>query len=49
VEFEVGQHTWINIKDFKMPDGLAPHYTTKYVRPYEIIAKPHFNVYTLKL
>jgi hypothetical protein len=39
----------LNIKDFKMPDGLAPCFPTKYVGLYEIVAKLHFNVYTLKL
>jgi hypothetical protein len=32
-----------------MLNGLAPHFTTKYVRPYEIVARPHLNVYMLKL
>jgi hypothetical protein len=49
VEFEVGQHMWLNIKDLKMSDGLAPCFPTKYVRLYEIVAKLHFDVYTLKL
>jgi hypothetical protein len=49
VKFEVGQHMWLNIQDFKMPDGLAPHFIVKYVRPYEILHKPHPKMYTLKL
>jgi hypothetical protein len=49
VEFEVGQHVWLNIRDFKMSDGLAPHFIAKYVGTYEILHKPHLNVYTLKL
>ncbi len=32
-----------------MPDGLAPHFHVKYVGPYEILHKPHFDVYTVKL
>jgi hypothetical protein len=28
-----------------MPDGLDPCFTTKYVRMYEIVARPHPNVY----
>jgi hypothetical protein len=32
-----------------MPDGLAPHFIAKYVGPYEILHKSHFDVYTLKL
>jgi hypothetical protein len=39
VEFEVGQHMWLNIQDFKMPNGLPPCFTTKYVGLYEILAK----------
>jgi hypothetical protein len=31
-----------------MPDGLAPHFTAKYVGPYEILHNSHFNIYTLK-
>ncbi len=32
-----------------MFDGLAPCFTIKYVGSYEIIVKPHLNVYMLKL
>jgi hypothetical protein len=49
MEFEVGQHMWPNIWDFKMFDGLAPRFTVYYVGPYENLHKPHPNVYTLKL
>jgi hypothetical protein len=49
VEFKVGQHVWLNIQDFKLPNGLAPHYIAKYARPYEILHESHINVYTLKL
>jgi hypothetical protein len=40
---------WLNIQDFKMPNGLAPCFITKYVGLYEIVTKPQPNVYTLKL
>jgi hypothetical protein len=49
VEFEVGQHMWLNIWDFKMPDGLAPHFIAKYMGTYEILHKLHLNMYTLEL
>jgi len=49
IEFEVGQHMWLNIQDLKMLDGLAPRFITKYVRPYKIFHKLHPNMYTLKL
>jgi hypothetical protein len=49
VEFKVGQHMWLNIRDFQMLDGLALRFIAKYVGPYEILYKPHFDVYTLKL
>jgi hypothetical protein len=49
VEFEVGQHVWLNVWDLKMFDGLIPHFIVMYARPYEILDKPHFNLYTLKL
>jgi hypothetical protein len=49
VEFKIGQHVWLNIYDLEMPDGLTLHFTTKCVGPYEILHKPHPNVYTLKL
>jgi hypothetical protein len=48
VEFEMGQHMWLNLQDFKMPNGLVPHFIAKYARPYEIIHKPHPDMYTLK-
>jgi hypothetical protein len=34
---------------FEIKDGLAPCFTIKYVGSYEIIVKPHLNVYMLKL
>jgi hypothetical protein len=49
VEFEVGQHVWLNIQDFKMPVGLTPRFITKYIGPYEILHKLHPDVYTLKV
>jgi hypothetical protein len=49
VEFEVGQHVWLNIRDFKMPNGLAPCFIAKYARFYETFHKPHLDMYTLKL
>jgi hypothetical protein len=33
MEFEVGQHMLLNIQNFKMFNGLAPHFTTKCVKP----------------
>jgi hypothetical protein len=32
-----------------MHDGIAPHFIAKYARHYEILHKPHPDVYTLKL
>jgi hypothetical protein len=49
VECEVRQHMWLNIQDFKMHDGLAPHFTPKYVGPYENLHNLHPDMYTLKL
>jgi hypothetical protein len=49
MEFEVGEHVLLNIWDFKMPDGPALCFIVKYVRPYEILHKSNFDVYTLKL
>jgi hypothetical protein len=49
VEFEVEQHVWLNIQDFKMFNGLDPRFITKYPGHYEILHKPHLDVYTLKL
>jgi hypothetical protein len=49
MEFEVGQHMWLNIRDFKMPNGLAPHFTSKYVKPYESLHKLYPNLYSIKL
>jgi len=39
VEFEVGQHVWLNIWDFKMHDGLTPCLIAKCVRSYETFHK----------
>jgi hypothetical protein len=32
-----------------MFDGLAPHFIVMYAKPYEILHKPHLDLYTLKL
>jgi hypothetical protein len=42
----LGQHMWLNIKNFKMLDGPTPYFTTKYARPCEIVVKLDLNVYT---
>lgn len=49
VDFEVGQHKWLNILDLKMFDGLAPCFIAKYAGLYEILHKSHPDMYTLKL
>jgi hypothetical protein len=46
--FEVGEHVWLNIWDFKMPNGLALCFIVKYARPYETLHKLNFDVYILK-
>jgi uncharacterized protein YecT (DUF1311 family) len=33
VEFEIGQHAWLNIRDFKMPNELPPRFIAKYAGP----------------
>jgi hypothetical protein len=40
---------WLNIRDFKMPDGPAPCFIAKYVGPCEFLHKSHPNMYSLKL
>ncbi len=40
---------WLDIQDFKMPNGLAPCFIAKYAGPYEILHKSHPDVHTLKL
>ncbi len=40
---------WLNTRDFEIPDGLAPHFISKYMGIYEILHKPHRDMYTLKL
>jgi len=49
VEFKVGQHMQLNIKNFKMFDKLALSFIAKYVGHYEFFYKSHHDVYTLKL
>jgi hypothetical protein len=40
---------WLNIQDFKVPNGLAPCFIAKYAKPYEILHVRHPDMYTLKL
>jgi hypothetical protein len=49
VKFKFRQHMWLNIRDFKMPHGLTPHFITKYARPHENLYKLHLDMYNLKV
>jgi hypothetical protein len=40
VEFEIGQHVWLNIQNFKMPNGLA-HFLAKIKGLYKILHLNH--------
>jgi hypothetical protein len=32
-----------------MPNGLAPHFIATYARPFEILHKPHLDIYKLSV
>jgi hypothetical protein len=48
IKFEVGDLTWLNIKDFKMLETLVNRFVPKYAGLYKIICTPHLDVYILQ-
>jgi hypothetical protein len=49
VNFEEGDGVWLNIKNFRLPQGLSHKFLGPYVGPLKMLEKRFLNTYRLKL
>jgi hypothetical protein len=47
VNFEEGNEVWLNIKKFRLPEGL--NQKISYASPFNVLKKKIFNTYKIKL
>jgi len=49
VKFQVGDEVWLNIKNFRLPEGLSHKFLGPYVGPFKVLEKKLFDTYKLEL
>ncbi len=49
VNFEEGHEVWLNIKNFRLPEGLNHKFLGPYAGPFKVLEKKFPNTYKLKL
>jgi len=49
VSFEEGDEVWLNIKNFRLPEGLSHKFLGPYVGPFKVLEKKFLNIYKLEL
>jgi hypothetical protein len=49
VNFEEGDEMWLNIKNFRLPEGLSHKFLGPYVGPFKVLEKKLFDTYKLEL
>jgi len=49
VKFQVGDEVWLNIKNFRLPEGLSHKFLGPYVGPFKVLEKKLFDIYKLEL
>ncbi len=49
VSFEEGDEVWLNIKNFRLPEGLNHKFLNPYVGPFKVSEKKFPDTYKLKL
>jgi len=49
VNFEKGDETWLNIKNFRLPKGLSHKFLGPYAGPFKVLEKKFPDTYKLKL
>jgi hypothetical protein len=47
VNFEEGNEVWLNIKNFRLPEGL--NQKISYVSPFNVLEKKFFSIYKVEL
>jgi hypothetical protein len=49
VKFQEGDEMWLNIKNFRLPEGLSHKFLGPYAGPFKVLEKKLFDTYKLKL
>jgi len=49
VNFEEGNKVWLNIKNFRLLEGLSHKFLGPYAGPFKVLEKKIFDTYKLKL
>jgi len=49
VNFEEGDEVWLNIKNFRLPEGLNHKFLGPYAGPFKVLEKKLSDTYKLKL
>jgi len=49
VKFQEGDEMWLNIKNFRLPEGLSHKFLSPYASPFKMLEKKLFDTYRLEL
>ncbi len=49
VKFQEGDEVWLNMKNFRLPEGLNHKFLGPYVGPFKMLEKKFSDTYKLKL
>ncbi len=49
VKFQVGDEVWLNIKNFRLPEGLSHKFMGPYAGPFKVLEKKLSDTYKLEL
>jgi hypothetical protein len=49
VKFQKWDEVWLNIKNFRLPEGLSHKFLGPYASPFKVLEKKLFNTYKLQL
>jgi len=49
VKFQVGDEVWLNIKNFRLPEGISHKFLGPYAGPFKVLEKKLSDTYKLEL
>ncbi len=49
VKFQVGDEVWLNIKNFRLPEGLSHKFMGPYASPFKVLEKKFSDTHKLDL
>jgi hypothetical protein len=49
VKFQEWDEVWLNIRNFRLPEGLSHKFMGPYVGPFKVLEKKLSDIYKLKL